>query len=116
MSTSTAAAWPVVVATVRVAELAAIAIPALFPVPLLAVVVAVVVVPIALRALVAPVVSVVMVPVLVVPRAHRRWVAHAPQVVRRLCRSGRSEQASTTSRVRRVAAQAQRRPYVNPAA
>jgi predicted membrane metal-binding protein len=104
------------VATLRVVELAAIAVAALLVVPPLAILVVVVVGPaIALTALVALVASVVAVPVLVVRHAHRHRAAHAHQVVRRLADLGRSEQqASTTSRVRRVVARAQRTLYTKP--
>jgi hypothetical protein len=105
-----------VVATLRVVELAAIAVAALFIVPPLAILVVVVVVPaIALTALVALVTAVVAVPVFVVRHAHRHRAAHAHQVVRRLADVGRSEQASTTSRVRRLVARAQRKLYAKPA-
>jgi predicted membrane metal-binding protein len=103
------------VATVRVVELAAIAVAVLFVVPPLAILVVVVVVPaIALTALVALVASVVAVPVFVVRHAHRHRAAHAHDMVRRLADLGRSEQASTTSRVRRVVARAQRKLYAKP--
>jgi len=104
------------VATVRVAELAAIAVAALLVVPPLAILVVVVVVPaIALTALIALVAAVVAVPVFVVRHAHRHRAAHAHHVVRRLADLGRSEQASTTSRLRRVVARVQRKLYVKPA-
>jgi hypothetical protein len=99
------------VVTIRVAELAAIAVVALLVVPPLAILVVVVVVPlIALTALAA----VVAVPVFVVRHAHRHRAAHAHHVVRRLADKGRSEPASTTSRLRRVVARAQRKLYAKP--
>jgi hypothetical protein len=101
-----------VVATIRIVELAAIAVAALLVVPPLAILVAVVVLPaIALTALIALVAAVVAVPVFVVRHAQRHRAAHAHQVVRRLADKGRSEQAATTSRVRRVIARAQRKLY-----
>jgi fatty acid desaturase len=104
------------VATVRVVELAAIAVAALLVVAPLAILVVVVVVPaIAFTALIALVAGVVAVPVFVVRHAHRHRAAHAHKVVRRLADVGRSEQASTTSRVRRVVARAQRKLYAKPA-
>jgi hypothetical protein len=103
------------VGTIRVVELAAIAVAALLVVPPLAILVVVVVVPlIALTALVALVAAVVAVPVFVVRHAHRHRAVHAHQAVRRLADLGRSEQASTTSRVRRVVARAQRKLYTQP--
>jgi hypothetical protein len=103
------------VATIRVVELAAIAIAALLVVPPLAILVVVVVAPIfALTALIALVSAAVAVPVFVVRHAHRHRAAHAHQVVRRVADLGRSEQAPTMSRVRRVVARAQRRLYVKP--
>jgi predicted membrane metal-binding protein len=101
------------VGALRVAELAAIVVAALLVVPPLAILVVVVVVPlIALTALVALVAAVLAVPVFVVRHAHRHRAAHAHHVVRRLADLGRSEQASTRSRVRRVVARAQRKLYV----
>jgi hypothetical protein len=103
------------VGTIRAVELAAIAVAVLLVVPPLAILVAVVVLPaIALTALVAVVVAVVAVPVFVVRHAHRHRAAHAHQVVRRLADLGRSEQALTRSRVRRVVARAQRKLYAKP--
>jgi hypothetical protein len=64
---------------------------------------------------IALVAGVVAVPVFVVRHAHRHRAAHAHTVVRRLADVGRSEQASTTSRVRRVVASAQRKLYAKPA-
>jgi hypothetical protein len=99
------------VATVRIAELAAIAVVALLVVPPLAILVAVV----ALSAVVlTALIAVVAVPVLLVRHAHRHHAAHAHHLVRRLADNGRSEQASTTSRVRRVVARAQRKLYAKP--
>jgi hypothetical protein len=104
------------VATIRVVELAAIAVAALLVVPPLAILVAVVVVPaIALTALIAFVAAVVAVPVFVVRHAHRHWAAHAHYVVRRLADLGRETEASTSSRVRRAVARAQRKLYAKPA-
>ena len=101
------------VATIRVVELAAIAVAVLLVVPPLAILAAVVVVPaIALTALVALVAAVVVGPVFLVRHAHRHRAAHAHHVVRRLADLGRSEQAATTSRVRRLVARAQRKLYV----
>ena len=88
---------------------------ALLVVPPLAILVVVVVPAIALTALIALVAGVVAVPVFVVRHAHRHRAAHAHKVVRRLADVGRSEQASTTSRVRRVVARAQRKLYAKPA-
>jgi hypothetical protein len=103
------------VATIRVAELAAITVAALLVVPPLAILVVVVVVPvIALTALAALVAAVVAGPVFVIRHAHRHRAAHAHQVVRRLADLGRSEHASTTSRVRRVVARARRMLYAKP--
>jgi hypothetical protein len=102
------------VATVRVVELAAIAVAALLVVAPLAILV-VVVPAIAFTALIALVTGVVAAPVFVVRYAHRQRAAHAHKVVRRLADAGPSEQASTTSRVRRVAARAQRNLYAKPA-
>jgi predicted membrane metal-binding protein len=103
------------VTTVRVAELAAIAVAVLLIVPPLAILVAVVVLPaIALTAVIALVASVVVVPVFVVRHAHRHRAAHAHHVVRRLADLGRSEQAATTSRIRRVVSRAQQKLYVKP--
>jgi fatty acid desaturase len=98
------------VGTIRVVELAAIAVAALLVVPPLAILVAVVVLPaIALTALIALVAAVVAVPVFLVRHTHRHRAAHAHHTVRRLADWGRSEQALTTSRVRRVVARAQRK-------
>jgi predicted membrane metal-binding protein len=104
------------VGTIRVVELAAIAVATLLVVPPLAILVAVVVLPlIVLTALVALVAAVVAVPVFLVRHAHRHRAAHAHHLVRRLAHLGRSEQAAATSRVRRVIARAQRKLYTKPA-
>jgi membrane protein YdbS with pleckstrin-like domain len=106
-----------VVATIRVTELAAIVVAVLLVVPPFAILVAVVVVPaIALTALVALVALTVAVPVFVVRHGHRHRAAHAHEVVRRLAELGRSEEAATMSRVRRVVARAQRKLYAKPTA
>jgi predicted membrane metal-binding protein len=103
------------VGTIRVVELAAIAVVALLVVPPLAILVAVVVLPLfALTVLIGLVAAVVAVPVFVVRHAHRHRAAHAHHVVRRLADWGRSEQASTTSRIRRAIARAQRKLYAKP--
>jgi predicted membrane metal-binding protein len=104
------------VGTIRVVEPAAIAVAALLVVPPLAILVAVVVIPlIALTALVALVAAAVAVPVFVVQHAHQHRAAHAHYLVRRLADLGHAQQASTTSRVRRVVARAQRKLYAKPA-
>ena len=105
-----------VVATVRVAELAAIVAATLLVVPPLAILVVVVVVPvIALSALVALVTAVVALPVFIVRHAHRHRAGHAHDVVRRLADLGRSE-AATMSRARRIAARGLRKLYTKPTA
>jgi hypothetical protein len=103
------------VATIRIVELAAIAVAALLVVPPLAILVAVVVLPaIALTALIALVAAVVAVPVFLIRHVHRHRAAHAHQMVRRLADKGRSEQAATTSRPRRVVARARQKLYAKP--
>jgi predicted membrane metal-binding protein len=103
------------VATLRVAELAAIVVAVLLVVPPLAILVAVVVVPaIALTAVVGLIAAAVALPVFVVRHVHRHRAAHAHQVVRRLADLGRSEHAAASSRVRRVVARAQQKLYVKP--
>jgi hypothetical protein len=101
-----------VAATLRIAELAAFAVAAVFVAPPLVILVVVVVLPlIALAALIGLVVGVVAVPVVVVRHAHRHRAAHAHHVVRRLADVGRSEQAAARSRARRMVARAQRKLY-----
>jgi predicted membrane metal-binding protein len=103
------------VVTIRIVELAAIAVAALLIVPPLAILVAVVVLPaIALTVLIALVAAVVAVPVFLVRHAHRHRAAHAHHVVRRIADKGRAAEASTTSRIRRVVARAQRKLYAKP--
>jgi hypothetical protein len=96
------------VVAIRVAELAVIAVAAVFVAPPLVILAVIVLVPaIALAA----VVGLVALPVLVVRHAHRHRAAHAHRLVRRLADMGRSEQAAARSRVRRIVARAQRKLY-----
>jgi hypothetical protein len=97
-----------VVAAIRVAELAVIAVATVFVAPPLVILAVIVLVPaIAL----AGVAGLVAVPVLVVRHAHRHRAAHAHQLVRRLAELGRSEHAAARSRVRRIVARLQRKLY-----
>ena len=93
--------------TIRVAELAVIALGALLVCPPLLILLVVVVVPtVALAGLVALVVSVIALPVLAVRHFHRHRGDHAHQRVRRLARIGREHAVTATSRFHRAGAHA----------
>jgi hypothetical protein len=85
--------------TVRVAELAAIALLSLLFVPPLAILAVIVLAPaIALAA----VVAVIALPVLIVHRFHQHRAGHAHHQVRRLAALGRARAGTATSRLHRV--------------
>jgi membrane protein implicated in regulation of membrane protease activity len=85
--------------TIRVAELAVIALVSLFIVPPLAILAVIVLLPaVALAALAA----VIALPVLVVRRFHRHRTGHAHRHVRRLAEQGRERAGTATSRLHRV--------------
>jgi len=93
--------------TIRVAELAAIALAALLVCPPLLILLVIVVVPtVALAGLVALIASVIALPVLLVRRFHRHHAGHAHQRVRRLADLGRTRTVTATSRFHRVVARA----------
>jgi hypothetical protein len=96
------------VTAIRIAELAVIAVAAVFIAPPLVILAVIVLVPaIALAALA----GIVALPVVVIRHAHRHRAAHAHRLVHRLAGMGRAEQAAATSRVRRVVSRAQRKLY-----
>ena len=104
-------------ATIRVVELAALAVATVFVAPPLVILAVIVVLPaIVLAAVAGLVASVVALPVFVVRHAHRQRAGHAHQLVRRLADLGRSEQALAKSRMRRVVARAQQKLYATPSA
>ena len=93
--------------TLRVAELAVIAVAALLFCPPLLILAVVVIVPtVALAAVVALIVSVIALPVFIVRHFHRHRADHAHHRVRRLAELGRTRAGTATSRGHRVAARA----------
>jgi hypothetical protein len=96
-----------VAGTMRVAELAAIALAALLVCPPLMILVVLVVVPtVALAAVVALIASVIALPVLIVRHLHGHRAAHSHLRVRRLGELGRTRMLTATSRFHRVVARA----------
>jgi positive regulator of sigma E activity len=90
---------------IRVAELAAIALAALFVCPPLLILLVIVVVPVvALAAAMALVVSVFALPVLVVRHFHRHRAGRAHLRVRRLAAWGHARAGTATSRLERIPA------------
>jgi hypothetical protein len=93
--------------TIRVAELAVIALGALLVCPPLLILLVIVVVPmVALAGLVALFASVIALPVLVVRHFHRHRGDHAHQRVHRLAELGRTRTVTATSHLHRTAARA----------
>jgi hypothetical protein len=102
-----------VAGTIRTAELAVIALIALLVCPPLAILTVVVVVPlIALAVVIGAVAAVIALPVLVVRHLHRHRAPRSHELVHRLARLGRNDSAWAASRVRRLAARAQAKLYV----
>jgi hypothetical protein len=95
-------------AAIRCAELAVLAIAAVFIAPPLVILAVVVLLP---TLALAAVTSLIVLPVLVIRRAHRHRAAHAHELVHRLARLGRAEQAAATSRAHRLAARLRRVLY-----
>jgi hypothetical protein len=96
------------VAAIRGAELAVLAVAAVFIAPPLVILGAIVLIPAAALALVA---AAIAVPVLVIRDIHRHRAGHAHHLVRRLAERGRREETAAVTGVRRMVARAQRKLY-----
>jgi hypothetical protein len=102
--------------TIRVVELAVIAIGALLVCPPLAILAVVVIVPaIAVAVVVGALAAVIALPVFAVRHLHRHRSAEPHAHVHRLAQLGRRDAALAGSRLRRIAARVQAKLYRTPA-